>query len=83
MVSNEIRHHFDYYLSKTGAIRFSPTKTFRLWASRDFSVWDDMRVGDLPVLRDIKDVDLIYHLVSEQRVQAVVAAQVSRPKKVR
>jgi hypothetical protein len=40
-------------------------------------------VGDLPVLRDIKDLDLIYHLVSEQRVQAVVAAQVSRPKKVR
>jgi hypothetical protein len=40
-----------------------------MWSGRrnNWGVWDGMSVGDVPVLRDIEDVDSIYRLVSEQR----------------
>jgi hypothetical protein len=50
-----------------GTLRFTPAES--MWSGRrnNWGVWDGMSVGDVPVFRDIEDVDSIYRLVSEQR----------------
>jgi hypothetical protein len=50
-----------------GTLRFTPAES--MWSGRrnNWGVWDGMSIGDVPVFRDIEDVDSIYRLVSEQR----------------
>jgi hypothetical protein len=50
-----------------GTLRFSPAAS--VWSGRrnTLAAWDGMSFGDMPVFRDIEDVDLIYRLVADQR----------------
>jgi hypothetical protein len=56
--------------SGRGTLRFATSEP--TWSRRGgWGVWDGMSVGDVPVFRDIDDVDSVYHLVSDQREQQV------------
>lgn len=55
-----------------GTLRFAtPEPTWSRW--NGWGVWDGMSVGDVPVFRDIDDVDSVYRLVSDQRAASRVA----------
>jgi hypothetical protein len=49
-----------------GRLRFATSEP--IWSRRNgWSAWDGMSVENVPVFRDIEDVDSVYRLVSEQR----------------
>ena len=50
-----------------GTLRFTPAES--MWSGRrsSWGAWDGMSIDDVPVFRDIEDLDSIYQLVSEQR----------------
>jgi hypothetical protein len=51
-----------------GTLRFTSSQFAWLRGNR-WSAWDGMSVEDIPVFRDIDDVDSVYRLVSDQREQ--------------
>jgi len=65
----------------TGTLRFAPMQPIPMqpiWSQKSgWGMWDGMSMDDVPVFRDIEDLDLVYHLVSKQRETLRAAKSIS------
>ena len=50
-----------------GTIRFTPAESLFSGRRNNWGMWDGMSVGDVPVFRDIKNVEELYCLIAELR----------------